>query len=694
MAKDLLKIIMAKDLLLEIGTEEVPAHFMPGILAQLKEKATAKFQEMRLDFDEVTTLGTPRRTALLVKNLAETQQGASSEYKGPSTAIAFDKDGNPTKAAIGFARGKKVDVADLVVKDGYVYAVSSEEGKQTVELLPTLLKELVEGLNFPKNMRWGDLDFRFVRPLRWLVALYDEEVIDFTVANVTSGRVSRGHRFLSEGDFTINKASDYEQACKDAFIIVDQEKRRDIIKAQIEEIAKAHNGHAEITEDLLEEVIYLVEYPTALCGTFEDKYLKLPKEAVMTPMRDHQRYFPVLDDNNNLLPLFITVRNGGDYCLDKVQHGNERVLRARLADAQFFFDEDRKHSLYDYVEKLKTVVFQEGLGTIYDKANRLAELSAFIGEKVNATEDEIKTTKRAAILAKADLVSAMVCEFTELQGIMGREYALLDGEGQEVATAIYEHYMPRFAGDAEPASVAGRLVSLADKMDNIVATFSRGLVPTGSQDPFALRRQALGIVHTIIEANYTISISEIADKAMDLLNITDSEKRAEIQKNVAEFFTLRLKNVLSDNDVRYDIIDAVLENADEVAGTYAKACVTAQEIASGVLNDAIQAFVRVGNISKKAENNVINEALFTLDEEKALYNIYVAVAKDVETALNNKDYKTAIDKMQELTAPINNFFDNVMVMDKDEQIKNNRLALLKNIDTLIKSIADFGKIVL
>lgn len=685
---------MAKDLLLEIGTEEVPAHFMPGILAQLKEKATAKFQEMRLDFDEVTTLGTPRRTALLVKNLAETQQGASSEYKGPSTAIAFDKDGNPTKAAIGFARGKKVDVADLVVKDGYVYAVSSEEGKQTVELLPTLLKELVEGLNFPKNMRWGDLDFRFVRPLRWLVALYDEEVIDFTVANVTSGRVSRGHRFLSEGDFTINKASDYEQACKDAFIIVDQEKRRDIIKAQIEEIAKAHNGHAEITEDLLEEVIYLVEYPTALCGTFEDKYLKLPKEAVMTPMRDHQRYFPVLDDNNNLLPLFITVRNGGDYCLDKVQHGNERVLRARLADAQFFFDEDRKHSLYDYVEKLKTVVFQEGLGTIYDEANRLAELSAFIGEKVNATEDEIKTTKRAAILAKADLVSAMVCEFTELQGIMGREYALLDGEGQEVATAIYEHYMPRFAGDAEPASVAGRLVSLADKMDNIVATFSRGLVPTGSQDPFALRRQALGIVHTIIEANYTISISEIADKAMDLLNITDSEKRAEIQKNVAEFFTLRLKNVLSDNDVRYDIIDAVLENADEVAGTYAKACVTAQEIASGVLNDAIQAFVRVGNISKKAENNVINEALFTLDEEKALYNIYVAVAKDVETALNNKDYKTAIDKMQELTAPINNFFDNVMVMDKDEQIKNNRLALLKNIDTLIKSIADFGKIVL
>ena len=685
---------MAKDLLLEIGTEEIPAHFMPGILAQIKEKATAKLQEMRLDFAEITTLGTPRRAALLVKGLAETQTGASSEYKGPSTAIAFDQDGNPTKAAIGFARGKKVDVNDLVVKDGYVYAVSNEEGKQTASLLPAFLQELVEGLNFPKNMRWGNLDFRFVRPLRWLVALYDNEIIDFTVATVKSGRVSRGHRFLSEGDFTIEKASDYVEACEKAFVIVDQEKRREMIKAQIEAIAKEHNGHAEITEDLLEEVIYLVEYPTALCGTFEDKYLQLPKEAVMTPMRDHQRYFPVLDDNNNLLPLFITVRNGGDYCLDKVQHGNERVLRARLADAQFFFDEDRKHTLADYVEKLKTVVFQEGLGTIYDKANRLAELSAFIGTKVNATEAQIATTKRAALLAKADLVSAMVCEFTELQGIMGREYALLDGEGEEVATAIYEHYMPRFAGDAEPTTVAGRLVSLADKIDNIVATFSRGLVPTGSQDPFALRRQALGIVHTIIEANYSISISEITDKAMDLLGITEAEKRSEIQKNVAEFFTLRLKNVLSDNNVRYDIIDAVLENADEIASTYAKACVTATEIASGALNDAIQAFVRVGNISKKAEFETINPELFALAEEKALYEAYETVAKEVQTALNANDYKVAIDKMQTLTAPINNFFDNVMVMDKDEQIKNNRLALLKNIDTLIKTIADFSKIVL
>lgn len=684
---------MAKDLLLEIGTEEVPAHFMPGFLSQLKEKAGAKFTEARLAYEDITTVGTPRRTALLVKNLAQTQTGASSEYKGPSVKIAFDAEGNPTKAAIGFARGKKVDVKDLVVKDEYVYAVSNEEGKATDTLLPTLLQELIEGMTFPKNMRWGDLDFRFVRPLRWIVALFDTEVIDFTVATVKSGRVSRGHRFLGDETFTIEKASDYIADCEKAFIVVDQNKRRDMIKAQIEEIAKAHGGHAEITEDLLEEVTYLVEYPTSLCGTFEEKYLELPKEAVITPMRDHQRYFPVLDDDNKLLPLFITVRNGNDYCLDTVQHGNERVLRARLADAQFFFDEDRKRKLEDYVEKLKTVVFQEGLGTIYDKSNRLVELAAFIGEKISAANEDVVAAKRAAKLAKADLVSAMVCEFTELQGIMGREYALLDGEGEAVATAIYEHYMPRSADDQQPASVAGRIVSLADKIDNIVATFSRGLVPTGSQDPFALRRQALGIVHTIIEANYKVSITEIADKAMDLLNITDSDKRAEIQKNIAEFFTLRLKNVLSDNNIRYDIIDSVLNLADDVATTYAKATVTAQVIASGELNDAIQAFVRVGNISKKAESTEINADLFALDAEKALYAVYTSAKDEVENALANADYQEAISKMQALTAPINTFFDNVMVMDKDEQIKNNRLALLKNIDTLVKSIADFSKIV-
>ena len=479
---------MAKDLLLEIGTEEVPAHVMPGVLAQLKERAEKAFQENRIAFASVRTLGTPRRMALLVKDLAEKQADVTSENRGPSVKIAFDADGKPTKAAQGFARGQHVAPEDLVEKDGYVYAVVHETGKETAELLKTLLPELICALSFPNNMRWGSLEFKFIRPIRWLVALFDSEVIPFEVANVTSGRVSRGHRFLSQGDFSIAKADDYEKDCEAQYIIVDPEKRKAMIRAQIEAVAKENGGRAEITDDLLEEVLYLVEYPTALCGRFEEKYLQLPPEAVITPMRDHQRYFPVKDDAGKLLPLFITVRNGGKEYLETVQHGNERVLRARLADAQFFFDEDRKKSLEEHRDKLKTVVFQQGLGTMYEKTERLAQLADFIADEIGADEKAHKHARRAALLSKADLVTGMVTEFTELQGIMGREYAKLDGECEKVAIAIDEHYMPRFAGDAQPQTTAGRIVSTADKIDTIVGTFHLGKIPTGSQDPFALRR--------------------------------------------------------------------------------------------------------------------------------------------------------------------------------------------------------------
>ena len=373
---------MSKDLLLEIGTEEVPAHVMPGILAQLKENAAKAFADNRIACGEIRTIGTPRRTALLVKDLAEKQEDVSSENRGPSVAIAFDADGNPTKAAQGFARGQGIDPKDLVSKDGYVYAMVHEKGKETSELLQTILPELICGLNFPNNMRWRDLDFKFIRPLRWIVALYDKEVVPFEVAEVKSGNTSRGHRFLSQGDFTINSAAEYEKKCEENFVIVDQEKRKAMIREQIAEVAAKNGGKAEITEDLLEEVLYLVEYPTALCGKFEEKYLELPPETVITPMRDHQRYFPVKDADGKLLPLFITVRNGGSEHLETVQHGNERVLRARLADAQFFFDEDRKKSLEEHREKLKTVVFQQGLGTRYEKSERLVELAGFIADEI------------------------------------------------------------------------------------------------------------------------------------------------------------------------------------------------------------------------------------------------------------------------------------------------------------------------
>ena len=684
---------MAKDLLLEIGTEEVPAHVMPGVLAQLKERAEKAFQENRIAFASVRTLGTPRRMALLVKDLAEKQADVTSENRGPSVKIAFDADGKPTKAAQGFARGQHVAPEDLVEKDGYVYAVVHETGKETAELLKTLLPELICALSFPNNMRWGSLEFKFIRPIRWLVALFDSEVIPFEIANVTSGRVSRGHRFLSQGDFSIAKADDYEKDCEAQYIIVDPEKRKEMIRAQIEAVAKVNGGRAEITDDLLEEVLYLVEYPTALCGRFEEKYLQLPPEAVITPMRDHQRYFPVKDDAGKLLPLFITVRNGGKEYLETVQHGNERVLRARLADAQFFFDEDRKKSLEEHRDKLKTVVFQQGLGTMYEKTERLAQLADFIADEIGADEKAHKHARRAALLSKADLVTGMVTEFTELQGIMGREYAKLDGECEKVAIAIDEHYMPRFAGDAQPQTTAGRIVSTADKIDTIVGTFHLGKIPTGSQDPFALRRQALGLVHMVIEAKYHLSISRLVAKAMDLYGITEAEERAKMQADVAEFLRLRLRNVLEAEHIRYDAADAVLGDVDDIYNVLLRARAMTAFTGQKDAARSMQAFVRVANIARKNAAETIYPERFHMAEEKALYQAYTSTKSAVESLVSGEDFEGAIDALIELVAPIDAFFDNVMVMDKDEMIRENRLALLRGVDAVIRDVADFTKIV-
>lgn len=685
---------MSKTLLLEIGTEEVPAHVMPGILSQLKENAAKTFEELRIEYKNIKTLGTPRRSALLVEGLAEQQADLSKENRGPAVNIAFDADGNPTKAAQGFARGQGVKPEELVTKDGYVYAMVHEKGGQTVDLLGETLKGLVDGLNFPNNMHWADLDYKFIRPLRWLVALYGQDVIDFEVANVKSGRTSRGHRFLSEGDFEIANAEDYVEACRKASIIVDQNERCEMIRQQIAEVAAANGGQAEVNEDLLEEVLYLVEYPTALCGKFDEKYLALPAEAVITPMRDHQRYFPVLKDGQ-LLPLFITIRNGGKEHLETVQHGNERVLRARLEDAQFFFDEDRKKTLEQHGEKLKTVVFQDGLGTIYDKALRLEVLAGYIADAIGANEQDKKDAVRAAKLAKADLVTGMVTEFTELQGVMGREYALLDGETKAVAQAIDEHYMPRFAGNSQPASVAGRIVSLADKIDTIVGTFSRGLIPTGSQDPFALRRQALGIVNMLKEAQYHISLSQLVAKAMELLKIADAGQQAKLQNDVADFMKLRLKNVLADAGIRYDVVDAVFVTVDDIYDVFLRA----QAVNEAVKQDmekTIQAFVRTGNIARKAEDvqAAVETGLLAEQVEKDLYKAYEDASDKAEKEIAAQDYAGAIATLSQLAAPIDAFFDGVMVMDKDEKIKNNRLGLLKLVDNLICQVADFSKIVL
>jgi len=682
---------MSKDLLLEIGTEEVPAHVMPHLLVDLKRLAGDMFAERRLAYESLRTIGTPRRAALLVTGLAERQEDVSTETRGPSVAIAFDAEGNPTKAGAGFARGQGVEPSELIQRDGYVYAAVHEKGAETAQLLAELLPELIRAIPLPNSMRWGDLDFRFIRPIRWIVALYGTEVVPFTIANVTSGNTSRGHRTLAPQDFVIASPADYEAACEKAYIIVDQERRRTMITEQINEVAKSCGGTAEITPDLLEEVLYLVEYPTALSGTFEEKYLALPAETVITPMRDHQRYFPVKAADGSLLPVFITVRNGGREHLDVVAHGNERVLRARLADAQFFFDEDRKKSLAEHREKLKTVVFQQGLGSMYEKTERLMGLVTAIVEELAPDEAAYEAmepdARRAAELSKADLVTGMVTEFTELQGIMGREYALLDGEKPEVARAIDEQYMPRFAGDELPQSDLGFALSVADKIDNIVGTFSRGKIPTGSQDPFALRRQALGLVLMLIEHESGLLLSDLVEEASDLYDL-DVSLCQKMQVYVADFIRLRLKNVLTERGVRYDVQEAVLTDVDFVADVPVRAAYVERLIASDGADALVQSFVRVGNIARMTETGIVDPALFVAQEEGALHSAYeravVARSEGADT----------LPAEQELARAIDAFFDAVMVMDKDERIKKNRLTLLKVIDNYLLYTADYSKIVL
>lgn len=712
-------------LLFEIGTEEIPAKFMPGILKQLQELAAGKMQELRIPFENITVYGTPRRMTFIAAGVAETQADSTIEAKGPSVKIAFVS-GAPSKAAIGFARGQGVDVNELEVRGEYVYAVKHLAGQPVADLLPALLLDILESLSFPKNMRWADYDFRFVRPIRWLVALFGDKVVPVEITGVKSGRYSMGHRFMQQsmkdavenkgllsaalnkvgnvmhsavmgmqGAVEIPNADAYVQALADNFVLVDQDARRELIRQQVTELAAAEGGIAEIDEDLLEEVNYLVEYPTALCGKFEEKFLSLPKEAIITPMREHQRYFPVVDAEGRLLNKFITVRNGGKEFLDVVAHGNERVLRARLSDAEFFFNEDRKIKLEDRLEKLKTVSFQEGLGNMYDKSERLTKLAEMVKFAINVKVDDANL-KRTALLAKTDLVAGMVVEFTELQGVMGREYAKLDGEPAEVAAGIYEHYLPRFAGDELPQGTIGRIVGISDKLDNIVATFSRGLAPTGSQDPYALRRQALGIINILISSNYHLPLIKILAGALYLLNIKP-EDTSKLIPQILEFFKLRLKNLMIEQGIRYDVVDAVFadERNDDLVDIYARCQALNAYVALPEAEAVIQASIRVCNLCKKIDTEVaISSALFADPAEQELHDVLIRLNKELIPDIVTYNYAAALKLAEQVVEPVNKFFDSVMVMDENVAVKNNRLALLEQAKEVTNAVGDLSCIVL
>lgn len=680
---------MAKDLLFEIGAEEIPAGFMPNILGQLKTLAETKLNDAHLPFESIATYGTPRRLALIVKGLADTSAEISERHKGPSTSIAYDADGNPTKAAIGFARGKGLDVADLVVEDGYIYAETKTAGVPAKDIVTDMLPQLITGLNFPKSMHWGNLDAKFVRPVRWLVALLDEEVIPVEFATVKSGNVTRGHRFLGADEITINNAASYVDTLKENFVMVDQDARRELISKQLHDIAASKNASIVWDDDLLEEINYLVEWPTALCGGFEESYLALPDAAIITPMKDHQRYFPLVDQDGKLLPMFLTVRNGSDHSIEVVQAGNERVLRARLDDAKFFFNEDRKKPLIDRQDGLTKIVFQEGLGNLADKTERLLTLGRVFSEECELHEDARVVLERATELAKTDLTTGMVTEFTELQGVMGKEYALLDGESPEVAEAIFEQYLPRFAGDVLPQTEAGKVLSIIDKIDNIVATFSRGLIPTGSQDPYALRRQTIGILNILLNSEWNISLRPIIVESMNLLNVP-ADKQDELLGQVEEFITLRLKNIFLDREVPHHVIDLLLSN-NELSVADAEGLVKAllaNRIDENV--ELVQAFTRMYNLVKDVTYTGVNESLLKEDAERALYEAATKASEASIDAWDKNDYDAVVAVPATLVPAINKFFEDVMVMDKDEAIKANRLQLVRLAYSVMAIIGDIS----
>ena len=680
---------MAKDLLFEIGAEEIPAGFMPNILGQLKQLAETKLNDAHLPFESIATYGTPRRLALIVKGLADTSAEISERHKGPSASIAYDADGNATKAAIGFARGKGLDVADLVVEDGYIYAETKTAGVPAKDIVTDMLPQLITGLNFPKSMHWGNLDAKFVRPVRWLVALLDEEVIPVEFATVKSGNVTRGHRFLGADEITIKNAASYVDTLKENFVMVDQDARRELISKQLHDIAASKNASIVWDDYLLEEINYLVEWPTALCGGFEESYLALPDAAIITPMKDHQRYFPLVDQDGKLLPMFLTVRNGSDHSIEVVQAGNERVLRARLDDAKFFFNEDRKKPLIDRQDGLTKIVFQEGLGNLADKTERLLTLGRVFSEECELHEDARVVLERATELAKTDLTTGMVTEFTELQGVMGKEYALLDGESPEVAEAIFEQYLPRFAGDVLPQTEAGKVLSIIDKIDNIVATFSRGLIPTGSQDPYALRRQTIGILNILLNSEWNISLRPIIVESMNLLNVP-TEKQDELLGQVEEFITLRLKNIFLDREVPHHVIDLLLSN-NELSVADAEGLVKAllaNRIDENV--ELVQAFTRMYNLVKDVTYTGVDESLLKEDAERTLYEAATKASEASIDAWDNNDYDAVVAVPATLVPAINTFFEDVMVMDKDEAIKANRLQLVRLAYSVMAIIGDIS----
>jgi glycyl-tRNA synthetase beta chain len=687
---------MGKELLLEIGTEEIPAAFLPKAINDIKTLITKEFSEVRIGYGDVVAMATPRRLCLCVKDVAERQEDQLVEKLGPAKRVAFDEDGNPTKAALGFARGQGIDISEvetiITEKGEYLCARKKITGEDTKALLSELLPKFITSIPFKKSMRWMNLDLRFARPIHWILALFGGDVIPFKLENISSGSMSCGHRFMSPAFFEIKNFDDYLKKTKENFVMINPDERRATIVDEAKKAAQDVSGNILEDEDLLEEVTFLVEYPSVVRGSFEEEYLAIPKDVLTTSMMSHQKYFPITDNEGNLLPYFVTINNTIARDPRVVAAGNEKVIRARLADARFFFEEDQKIPLETKLEELKDVVFHSQLGTSYEKVMQFRELAEYITETINASLKD--NVSRAATLCKADLEMQMIYEFPELQGVMGKEYALIQGEDPIVATAIYEHYLPTAAGGDLPETDEGAIISIADKMDTIVGFFGINVIPTGTADPYALRRQALGIINIILAKNYPLKLDDLIEKSISILGNKMKRKQEEIKTDVLEFFKGRLENQLISQGHPYDVVDAVLTvDTSDLVRAFNKIEAMENFKTHEDFEPLAIAFKRVGNIIKDFKDGSVDVSLFETDEEKDLYEAFLSINEKARTYLDQGKDQEALIEMARLRKPVDNFFDTVLVMADDEKIRFNRLSLLEYISKLFYRVADFSKIV-
>lgn len=687
---------MAKDYLFEIGTEEMPAHVVERSVKQLAQRTEKFLKEKGLKFKCTKTFSTPRRLTVLVEDLAEKQEDIDEIKKGPAKKIALDQDKNWTKAAQGFARGQGMTTDDIYFDKlkgtEYAYVHVKKEGKKTSDILLGM-SEIIKSMTFPTKMRWDSHDFEFVRPIHWLVSLYGSDVIPIKILDITAGRKTAGHRFLGDSVVLAN-SSDYEDALKDQFVIVDATKRRKMIMDQMNKLVEKNNWQIKPDESLLEEVTNLVEYPTVFAGSFAKKYLQMPKEVLITSMKDNQRYFEVYDQNGELINHFIAVRNGNKDYLENVVSGNEKVLVARLDDAQFFYDEDRKYPLSHFVQKLDNVSFHDKIGSMSEKMKRVTIIGDFLAKRWLLDKQVVSDFDRASQIYKFDLVTQMVGEFAELQGVMGRHYAKLAGEKDDVAAAIEEHYMPTTSEGNLPKTTVGSLLSIADKLDTIITFFAVGMIPSSSNDPYALRRYAYGIVRILINQNWSLPFNNVLPEIVSALeNQTPAKlpKKVEQEEEISLFIRDRIKQYLQKNNYKYDIIDAVLASSQQdPIQILAAAKVLQLHHDDDKFKPVVESLIRINNILKKAKykgKNIVNKDLFDNDTETQL-------AEGVNDLSKIEKLADLYDGFVKLQPVIDLYFETNMIMAKNEAVKNNRLAQLSDVAQLSKRLGDLSKLVI